>query len=87
MVAGAKQIKMHGGVVPIRAEVLNLGMLSAHADADEIIAWLKNFKTPPKTAFVIHGEPTGADGLRQRIERDLGWSVRVPGYRDEVELS
>ncbi len=87
MVAGAKQIKMHGGVVPIRAEVLNLGMLSAHADADEIIAWLRNFKTPPKTTFVIHGEPTGADGLRRRIERDLGWSVRVPGYRDEVELS
>jgi metallo-beta-lactamase family protein len=86
MVAGAKQIKMYGGLVPVRAEVLNLGMLSAHADADEIIAWLKNFKTPPKTTFVIHGEPAGADGLRQRIEKDLHWTAKVPAYRDEVEL-
>ena len=86
MVAGAKQIKMHGGMVPIRAEVLSLGMLSAHADSDEIIAWLGNFKKPPQTTFVIHGEAAGADGLRQRIEKELRWRVKVPAYRDEVEL-
>jgi metallo-beta-lactamase family protein len=86
MVAGAKQMKMHGGMVPVRAEVLNLGMLSAHADADEIIAWLKNFKRPPRQTFVIHGEASGSDALRQRIGDELKWQARVPSYREEVEL-
>lgn len=86
LVAGAKQIEIHGGQVQVRAEVLNLGMLSAHADADEIIAWLKGFQAPPRTTFITHGEPAGADALRRRIEKELGWVVRVPAYRDEVEL-
>jgi metallo-beta-lactamase family protein len=87
MVAGAKQIKMHGGMVPVRAEVLNLGMLSAHADADEIIAWLKNFIKPPRQTFVIHGEASGSDTLRMRIAGELKWQARVPSYREEVELA
>ena len=86
MVAGAKQIKMHGGMVSVRAEVMNLGMLSAHGDADEIMAWLGNFKRPPRQTFVIHGEASGADALRMRIGSELKWPARVPSYREEVEL-
>jgi metallo-beta-lactamase family protein len=87
IMSGAKEVDIHGMQVPIRAEVINLGMLSAHADADEIIAWLRGFKTAPRTTFVTHGEPEGADALRHRIEKELGWVVRVPAYRDEVELN
>jgi metallo-beta-lactamase family protein len=38
MMAGAPTIKMHGAHVPVRAEVQNLSMLSAHADRDEILS-------------------------------------------------
>ena len=44
MTRGAQSVKIHGAYVPIRAEVANLHMLSAHADADEIMAWLRNFR-------------------------------------------
>ena len=44
MVAGADSIKIHGEYVPVRAQVKNLDMLSAHADADEILRWLRGFK-------------------------------------------
>ena len=37
MVAGATSIKIHGSYVPVRAEVKNLDMLSAHADQAEIL--------------------------------------------------
>ncbi len=87
MMAGAKQIKIHGDYVPVRAEVMNLDMLSAHADADEIMAWLKTAPKAPKMVFVTHGEPPAADALRHRIEEELGWSCRVPAYRDEAELT
>jgi metallo-beta-lactamase family protein len=61
-------------------------MLSAHADADEILAWLGHFRSPPKMTFVTHGEPAAADALRHRIADELGWACTVPDYRDQVEL-
>ena len=87
MTGGAKRVKIHGDYVPIRAEVQNLHMLSAHADADEIMGWLRNFEKPPIMTYVTHGEPEAADALRLRIAEELGWPCTVPGYRDEVELA
>ena len=80
-------MKIHGQYVPIRAEVHNLHMLSAHADANEIMAWLGNFDEPPRRTFVTHGEPAASDTLRHRIEEELGWPCTVPDYRDRVALT
>jgi metallo-beta-lactamase family protein len=71
----------------VRAEIANLDMLSAHADADEILAWLGNFKAAPRMTFLTHGEPAAADTLRKRIEETLRWPCTVPDYRDTVELA
>jgi len=86
MVAGAQSVKIHGSQIPVRAEVGNLNMLSAHADADEILRWLGNFAHAPRQTFVTHGEPDASDALRYRIEHELGWACCVPDYRDEVFL-
>jgi metallo-beta-lactamase family protein len=86
MTAGAESVKIHGQYVPVRAEVANLDMLSAHADASEILSWLRNFDQPPKRTFVTHGEPAAADALRRRIEEELRWSCAVPQYRDRADL-
>jgi metallo-beta-lactamase family protein len=87
MTRGAETVKIHGSYVPVRAEVDNLHMLSAHADADEIMAWLRNFEKPPKRTFITHGEPAAADALRHRIVEELGWACTVPEYRDTAELT
>lgn len=86
MLAGAEAIKIHGQYIPVRAEVANIDNLSAHADYMEILAWLKNFESPPRRTFVTHGEPDAADALRLRIEEELRWTVAVPEYRDVVRL-
>jgi metallo-beta-lactamase family protein len=86
MLAGAKMIKIHGRLVPVEAEVCNLDMLSAHADADEILSWLRGFDRPPKMTFITHGEPEASDALRRRIEEELHWPCMVPDYRQTVEL-
>ncbi|MEZ4331364.1 MAG: MBL fold metallo-hydrolase [Myxococcota bacterium] len=77
IVRGEPAVRIHGELVPIRAEVQNLDMLSAHADADEILAWLDGIERPPRMAFVNHGEPAAADCLRLRIRDALGWRVHV----------
>lgn len=86
MVAGAKAIKMHGEYIPIRAEVKNLEMLSAHADSDELMRWLKDFTRAPKSVFVTHGELAASDALRHRIQEELGWHAVVPEHGERVEL-
>jgi metallo-beta-lactamase family protein len=87
MVAGAQSIKIHGQYVPVRAEVSNLDMLSAHADADEILRWLGGFKAPPRMTFITHGEAAASDALRHRIEEKLGWPCVVPDFGQKVELA
>lgn len=87
MVAGAETIKIFGEYVPVRAKVANLEMLSAHADADEILRWLKTAARPPRMTFVTHGEPAASDALRHRIEEELGWNCVVPEHGQRVELA
>lgn len=86
LVAGANQIRIHGESFPVRAQVSQLTTTSGHADANELIAWLKQSPARPRQVFVTHGEPNASETLRQRIQAELGWSARVPEYRDEVEL-
>lgn len=86
MMAGADSIKIHGEYVPVRAEVANLSMLSAHADADEILRWLGGFKAPPRMTFISHGEPEASEALRQRIEGELGWPCKIPGHLEQAVL-
>ncbi|CAM3962569.1 MBL fold metallo-hydrolase RNA specificity domain-containing protein [Pseudomonas wadenswilerensis] len=86
IIAGVRTIRMHGEDVPIRAQVSAMESLSAHADADEIMQWLRGFKRPPRHTFVVHGEPHAADTLRRRISLELGWSVSVSEHLETVEL-
>lgn len=86
MLAGAASIKIHGEYIPVRAEVVSIDNLSAHADYIEILDWLKHFETPPRQTFITHGEPQAADALRHRIEESLGWQTVVPEYLQNVEL-
>jgi metallo-beta-lactamase family protein len=63
-----------------------LDHLSAHADAAEIISWLRGFKSAPRQTFVTHGEPAATDAMRQRIERELQWTCHMPYYLETVAL-
>ncbi len=87
IVAGADSVKIHGEYVPVRAEVAMVDNLSGHADAGEILAWLRGFRSPPKRTFITHGEPAAADALRHKIEEALGWSCSVPDYLEKVKLT
>lgn len=84
LVAGASEVKIHGEYVPVRARISQLEGLSGHADADELMAWLRALHQPPRQTFVVHGEPDASDTLRLRIKDELGWAVRVPQHGETV---
>ena len=86
LAGGAKTIRIYGQDVAVNAEVVQLAAASAHADADEVLAWLRSAPRPPRKVFVTHGEPDAAEALRVRIDRELGWNAHVPEYREQVDL-
>lgn len=83
LLGGAREVKIHGEWIPIRAEIANLPMLSAHGDADEILQWMGGFEHAPRKTFIVHGEPDAAETLRTRIEGERRWpaTVSVPMQR------
>ncbi|MER5635528.1 MBL fold metallo-hydrolase [Kitasatospora sp. NPDC002227] len=83
LVDGARALKMYGGYVPVRAEVVDVPGFSAHADADEVLGWLRDAPAPG-TVYLVHGEPSGSEHLRRRIAEELGWNAVVPAPGERV---
>ncbi|MEE1769976.1 MBL fold metallo-hydrolase [Streptomyces sp. JV185] len=77
LVDGARTLKMFGEYVPVRAKVADLPHFSAHADANQIMDWLRG-ASAPHTTYVVHGEESSSDALRDRIDRELCWTAVVP---------
>lgn len=86
MMHGERKIKMLGDVVEVKAEVALLDNLSAHADRDEIIEWLKHFQKPPRKVFIIHGEISATEALKDLIEHELKWNCIIPKYLQQEKL-
>lgn len=84
--AGATSVKIHGEQVPIACEVERIDAWSAHADADEILAWLGRWPHPPEHVLLNHGEPEASEALRRRIVEELGWSCSVGELGSRVDV-
>ncbi|MER6216123.1 MBL fold metallo-hydrolase [Streptomyces sp. NPDC001674] len=83
LVDGARTLKMFGEYVPVRAEVADVPHFSAHADAGQIVDWLRT-GPPPHTTYLVHGEESAAETLRDRITDELGWTAVVPRSGEAV---
>lgn len=83
---GETTLKIHGEWVPVHAKVAMIHRLSAHADRHQLLRWLRTAPRPPKTTFVVHGEPEAAAALRDAIATELHWPAVVPEYLQEVQL-
>jgi metallo-beta-lactamase family protein len=80
LVDGARTLRIHGRDIDIHAEIAQLQAASAHADARQLIAWLKTMPGAPGQVYVVHGERRASDELRKRIGHDLGWPALVPEH-------
>ena len=85
LVNGHRQLKVHGGYVDVRAEVVRLDLLSAHADQGDLLAWLGGAHRPGRV-LVVHGEPVASDTLRRRAAETLGLDVDVPELGETIAL-
>jgi metallo-beta-lactamase family protein len=86
LVDGAQHVKIFGQHVPVHARIEKIDGMSAHADAGEIVRWLRTFPRAPRTTYLVHGEVVAQDALKARITKELGWNVEIPTHGQKVDL-
>lgn len=87
LVEGARSATIFGQHVPVRADIYTIGGLSAHADQEGLLGWLRHFRRPPQRTFVVHGEAEAAEAFAGAVRHHLKWNnVSVPQYGSIEEL-
>lgn len=86
LIEGEEQIKMHGQMIDVKAQIEQINSFSVHADADELIGWLSLAAEQPKRVFVVHGEAGAADTFADRIKADLNWDALAPNDGEAFDL-
>jgi metallo-beta-lactamase family protein len=83
---GARTLSLYGKPVPVLAEIVEMGQLSAHAGKSELLRWLGGLQVPPKQTYLTHGEPEGAQALQQAITQQLKWPATVARYLETIQF-
>ena len=56
LIEGAKEVKLFGETISVKAEIHNLEGFSGHADQKGLMDWLSGFRQEPEQIFLVHGE-------------------------------
>ena len=85
---GAKEVRIHGKLVPVRAQIRSMGNYSAHADHSELMAWIKARLPGHGALFLTHGEDEERAALRAALIASgmSGDQVLTPLLDDAFEL-
>jgi metallo-beta-lactamase family protein len=84
---GARSLRIFGLDYAVHAAIHTLSGFSAHGDYEEILRWLRGFNSPPRRIFLVHGEPSAMESMKENIQSTFGgWEVKTPEYLETVEL-
>jgi metallo-beta-lactamase family protein len=85
MLDGEPEIKIHGEMVPVRAELRAVSGFSAHADSAGLLRWIQGIRSPPRNTLLVHGEPMALQAMKLKLE-ERGWNAHAPAHNDLVSL-
>lgn len=85
LLAGAEEVSIFGDRVRVRAQIANIGGLSAHADEPELLSWLGSIAEPPRRTFVVHGEPEASAAIVRALGA-RGWVAEAPAMHQSIDL-
>lgn len=84
---GTQTLRIHHKEVDVEAEIISIDGFSAHADSNELMRWMQNFKRSPKKVWINHGDPEASLRLLYRIQTELGWKAQVAELDQEYVCS
>ncbi len=82
---GAKNVRMMGIEVAVKAQVRKIDSFSSHADSEELVGWIGGFRQKPKKVFIVHGEEDSSLGLQAILDKK-GFATYVPRIGESVRL-
>lgn len=85
IVDGAKTVKIFGEEIAVKAQIINLQGLSAHADKTGLVHWISQFSPPPDQVFVVHGEAEVSEGFADDL-KTMGFQSHVPEFNERYDL-
>ena len=78
LLEGAKEVKLFGEVIEVKAEITKIAGISGHADKNGLLKWINSFtEKPPKRVFVVHGEDKVCDEFARTLT-DSGYNAVAP---------
>ena len=83
---GEELVKILGQEHPRRAEVETIGGYSAHADRNELRAWIRRLGGPIRRAFVVHGEPNALGAMATILREEGVRDVVLPKHGEAFDL-
>lgn len=85
---GEKRVRIQGEEIEVNARITQIDLYSGHADASELVAWVKARQPVAQTVFLTHGEESGLFGLQERLEQIMPADrIVVPQLDDSYELT
>ena len=84
--SGAKELKLFGSYVPVRAKVAELSGLSAHGDRNELARWLRSCTGAPKHVKIVHGEPGPASAFSEKLRHEFQWQAEPAKHLEQVQI-
>lgn len=75
---GAKELKLFGEDISVKAEIAFLPGKSGHADRDGLIRWITAFQQKPAMVFVNHGEDAVASSYAALLRDEYGFTASAP---------
>ncbi|NLK78650.1 MAG: MBL fold metallo-hydrolase [Clostridiales bacterium] len=86
LLSGAKEVKLFGETIEVRAHIENLAGISGHADQPHLLKWIEAFEKKPQRVFVVHGDDKVCDHFAQLVEQDTGIPSIAPYSGDIYDL-
>ena len=78
LLEGAKEVKLFGEVIEVKAQITKIAGISGHADRNGLLKWVNSFtERPPRRVFVVHGEDRVCDEFVRTLE-DSGYLASAP---------
>lgn len=86
IVEGAKEVKLFGESIQVRAHIKQLRGMSGHADKNGLIEWLEAFEEKPKKVFIVHGEDGVSTAFAECLKIEHGQRAYAPYSGTEFDL-
>jgi metallo-beta-lactamase family protein len=86
LVDGARTLGLLGEDIAVKAHIHTLGGFSAHAGQRELVEWAANFTAPRPSLYLVHGELSAMQTLRDELRAQLQWDAVIPHAAQTIDV-